>query len=62
MIYGFIVYLLKASLQDLYHPVNYFKYVHLHSNNKNICMNCNEIPCWTVQGKKNHSCCNYSNY
>lgn len=62
MIYGFAVYLLKASLQDLYHHVNYFKYVHLHSNNKNIHMNCNEISPRTMQGKKNHSCCSYSNY
>lgn len=52
MIYGFVVYLLKASLQDLYHHVNDFKYVHLRSNNKNVRMNCNEIPPRAVQGRE----------
>lgn len=62
MIYGLNVYLLKASLRDLYHHDNYFNYVHRHSNNKTIWMNPNEIPPVSRQGQKNHSCCNYSNY
>lgn len=55
MIYGFVVYMLKASLQGLYHHVNSFKHVHLHSNNKNTHMDCNETPSWTMQGKKIHA-------
>lgn len=54
-IYGFVVYVLKISFQGLYHCINSFKHIHLHSNNKNTHMDCNEIPSWTMQGKKIHA-------
>lgn len=44
--------MLKASLQDLHHHVNYFKYVHLRSNNKNIHMNYKKTSPRIAAGQK----------